>query len=165
MRTSPERAVLYRTRQANLRLVIDERFGGVVAAMARGLGFGHTYAHQIATGLRNIGDWQARRIENDLELVPGSLDSKVEGIENGRAKPRLLRWARAQERQKVLARLGIDWATLLAIGQGQVVPAAELALKVHAASHGRVSAKYLRPDLPWPGSSQSSRVQAPQQPA
>lgn len=63
-------------RRQNVLQLVEELCNGNMAQFARLIKRGHTYVHQICTGIRPIGEQIARYIEDALSLPPESLDVK-----------------------------------------------------------------------------------------
>lgn len=61
-------------RRANLQNALDERYGGVIADLARAIERDDAYVWQLLRGTRNIGERVARHIETALHLARGTLD-------------------------------------------------------------------------------------------
>lgn len=63
------------TRRANLKHILENRFRGRIADMARALDRDDAYLWQLLKGDRNAGERIARHIEGKLGLAKGALDS------------------------------------------------------------------------------------------
>lgn len=63
------------TRRDNLKRLLEDRFDGRIADLARAVDRDDAYIWQLLKGTRNIGERVARHIERALQLAPGSLDS------------------------------------------------------------------------------------------
>lgn len=72
MASAKERA---ETRKTNLNRILQNRFKGRIADMARALDRDDAYLWQLLNGDRNAGERIARHIEAKLALAEGSLDS------------------------------------------------------------------------------------------
>lgn len=65
------------TRRANLRTLLEERFAGKIAAMARAIQRDDAYLWQLLNPSKNgrqVGERTARHIEKKLSLASGALD-------------------------------------------------------------------------------------------
>lgn len=80
-----------KTRLANLRWLLQNRFEGVIAALARAIGRSANQTRLLinpdAEGGRKMGEKLARSIEQDLGLPPRWLDEKHEGVVDASAQP------------------------------------------------------------------------------
>lgn len=63
------------TRKENLASLLEQRFGGKIASMARAIDRDDAYLWQLLNGERNVGERVARHIEARLQLARGVLDS------------------------------------------------------------------------------------------
>src|SRR3990167_9809126 len=65
------------TRRANLKKLLDDRFAGKIADMARAIDRDDAYLWQLLSdskNARNVGERVARHIETKLGLIRGALD-------------------------------------------------------------------------------------------
>lgn len=61
-------------RQSNLKRLLETRFSGSIADMARAIDRDDAYLWQLLNGTRNVGERVARHIERALKLEAGELD-------------------------------------------------------------------------------------------
>lgn len=66
-------------RQQRLNLILEQRFDGSPADLAKAIERDDAYVWQILTGRRNIGEKSADNIEEKLELGPGGLHAPFHG--------------------------------------------------------------------------------------
>lgn len=61
-------------RRENLKQILEQRFNGTIADMARAVARDDAYVWQLLKGSRNIGERVARHIESRLDIPSGALD-------------------------------------------------------------------------------------------
>jgi len=69
-------------RHAHFMLVLNERFGGKLEAMAAATNSNPKHLSQIKNTTRNIGDKLSEKLERELGLAPGSWDVAPNAAEN-----------------------------------------------------------------------------------
>jgi DNA-binding transcriptional regulator YdaS (Cro superfamily) len=67
-----------------------------------------------------------------------------------------LKQHKASERRRLADAAGTKLIYLRQMSNGSRRPSAEMAVRLEHASHGIITARELRPDLPWPGAPRAS---------
>lgn len=69
---------IHKYRREGLRHLLEERFHGNQAALAKATNISPGLLHDSLNKVRNVGERIARRVEEKLKLAPGWLDQPIE---------------------------------------------------------------------------------------